>query len=418
MEAVIPPLEATIDTTYDIEGERGPGKFPAPASIDKARTLLGARLERLSALGDWFEIDLGDGKSVYLNGEQAVLTDTPPSTPITSKIVIHADDFLEILSGEMDARRAVFFTLMAVGGSMEAVMRMFNALTCAPRQPALTTDLPKPVSDRDRALDDLKQFGYCLVEGALTGTEVQTLRSRLVDQAQGEAAAGVANFEGHQGANQRVWNLINKGQCFEELLLNPIFEEFSTPILGRHAFCGSYQANIAGPGGKIQCLHYDQMLVNPKIVDRPLALQFAIYLDDVVEENGATRVIPGSHLGGREPYDQYSLDGTVPAEGPAGTVLIFDGRLFHGAGANGTTKPRHILFPWFLRYYMKSADTTAASLRPEVEARMSDRLKAVLGFRCTGGLGGANKPVEGQIAIKPTYRVGPIAADGRVKLDA
>lgn len=418
MEAVIPPLEVAIDTTYDIEGERGPGKFPPQESVDKATRLLGARLERLSALCEWFEIDLGDGKSLYLNGEQSVLTDTPPPAPIASKIVVHADDFLEILSGEMDPRRAVFFTLMAVGGSMEAVMRMFNAISCVERKPQLTEELPSPVADRNRAFDDLKRFGYCLVEGALTAAEVQTLRSRLVDQAQGEAAAGVANFEGHQGANQRVWNLINKGECFEELLLNPIFEEFTDPILGRHAICGSYQANIAGPGGKIQCLHYDQMLVNPKVTDRPLALQFAVYLDDVTEENGATRVIPGSHVGGREPDDQYSLDGTVPAEGPAGTVLIFDGRLFHGAGANATSKPRHILFPWFLRYYMRSADTNAASLRPEVEARMSDRLKAILGFRCTGGLGGVNKPVEGQITIKPTYNVGPLGADGRVKLNA
>ena len=60
-------------------------------------------------------------------------------------------------------------------------------------------------------------------------------------------------------------------------------------------------------------------------------------LDDFTADNGATRIVPGSHL--RRAGKPEAAE-AVPAEMPAGSVLLFSGRLYHGAGANTTGRPR------------------------------------------------------------------------------
>jgi ectoine hydroxylase-related dioxygenase (phytanoyl-CoA dioxygenase family) len=61
-------------------------------------------------------------------------------------------------------------------------------------------------------------------------------------------------------------------------------------------------------------------------------------LTDFTEANGATRVVPGSHLD--EDLKQFSLEDSLPAEMTAGSVLLYTGSLYHGAGANSTDRDR------------------------------------------------------------------------------
>ena len=76
-------------------------------------------------------------------------------------------------------------------------------------------------------------------------------------------------------------------------------------------------------------------------------------LDDFTEENGATRVVPGSHLWDGQPEQRKVYPGEVQATGTAGTVVVFDSRLFHAGGANRSAAPRRGLTVFFCRSWAK-----------------------------------------------------------------
>ena len=96
--------------------------------------------------------------------------------------------------------------------------------------------------------------------------------------------------------------------------------------------------------------------------------------------NGATRVVPGSHLLGHGP-DYGNLPETVPVTGPAGTVMVFDGRLWHQTGPNTTAgERRHGVLAYYCRPFMRQQENWFVSLKPEVLDRATPTLRHLLGW--------------------------------------
>src|SRR4051794_11856349 len=105
--------------------------------------------------------------------------------------------------------------------------------------------LPAPTRDFARAFEDLAQFGYAIIEDALDRAQTAALRERVVAQARGEVARGVAYHD--YKANQRVWMLVNKGRMFRDVTLHPLVDQFMGPLLGEDYLLSSFTANIARP---------------------------------------------------------------------------------------------------------------------------------------------------------------------------
>jgi ectoine hydroxylase-related dioxygenase (phytanoyl-CoA dioxygenase family) len=375
-------------------------------------------LSRLTFLTGWFCIEFGDGSQWFVNGAEGIIADAHPAMLSIAVIRISPAELVQIIEGKLDATARFVFGKFEIGGSVRAALLFCTALagkhTMLPNEDA--GELPKPTRSIRKAKQDLAEFGYCLVQEALPAAETKRLRDRLVEQAAGEAEAGVAHFEGSPGVggleglrqkpNQRVYNLINKGGVFEELLMNPLIDEFVLDSLGESAIISSYIANIAGPNGNHQHLHIDQIMIQPPIPHIMAGLNFMWFLDDVTERNGGTRIMPRSFNPGVAPLDPCTTEGTVPAEGPAGTALIFDSRLWHGTGANRTSAPRHVILLYVTRCFLRQQENFALSLRPEVENRLPDRVKVLLGFRCTDAMGGVEGPTEGQMVSRLVSPVG------------
>lgn len=74
--------------------------------------------------------------------------------------------------------------------------------------------------------------------------------------------------------------------------------------------------------------------------DVPVMLNMLIYLDDFTEANGATWVLPGSHLLKYKPTEDYFNKNAIQAVGQAGDILIFNSNLWHRAGANTNGRQR------------------------------------------------------------------------------
>ncbi|MGH6985480.1 MAG: phytanoyl-CoA dioxygenase family protein [Caulobacteraceae bacterium] len=264
-----------------------------------------------------------------------------------------------------------------------------------------------PTATLDQARDDLARVGYTVIEGALRAGELDALRARLAEQAAGEDAAGLGFHDG--GANQRVWMLINKGRVFRDLVLHPLALEIMSHLLGGDFLLSSLTANIARPGGKAMYLHTDQIYLGFWTAE-PMVANIAWMLDDFTEANGATRMIPASHLG---PHAVGPEAGeTIPVEGPAGSALVFDGRLVHGTGANlAASGERRALLAYYCRPFIRQQENFTLGLDPALRREADPELLRRVGFAIWRGLGRIESPREGALADEG-QRPGPLSAGG------
>ena len=189
----------------------------------------------------------------------------------------------------------------------------------------------------------------------------------------------MAFFDGGDGANQRVWNLPSKGAAFRDLLRHPVVRTLARHVLDGDYCLSSHTANIAGPGGAAMGLHSDQGYT-PRD-DRHAA-------DDERDvdarrlhrrERGhppRARLAPAA---GRAAAATRPVE-TVAGVGPAGTALVFDGRVWHGTGANTTAdehalRRAHVLLP--------AVDAAAGELHAVDPPRRAGRPPTTSSGRCS-----------------------------------
>lgn len=259
-----------------------------------------------------------------------------------------------------------------------------------------STDLPRPTTDLDRAAGDLDDWGYCMLADALSSEQLARVRTRLVEQAEAEAAAGLGRFDTGRfpdknegrGVNQRVNGLVNKGVEFHEIALHADVGRLLEHSLGPRYLMTSFSANITAPGCELQDLHTDQGYVTRPFPAYPIVTNVVWMLDDVDDVNGGTRVVPGSHLWDHslEEHDPADVR-TVGAVAAAGTAMIVEGRTWHQAGANRSDHRRHVLLNNFCRAWVRQQENPFLGLAPDVEASLSPGMRKLLGFKTWGTLG-------------------------------
>ncbi len=247
--------------------------------------------------------------------------------------------------------------------------------------PALTADL-------QQAMDDLSTYGLCLFEGALKPGEIDHLRDCVGEQATAERGLGEQAPPGAMATQQLLSNLVNKGQHYLDLVVREEVDELAGFLLGKDFLISSITAGIFhGPTSEAQQLHRDQGQV-PATADFPAACNMFWLLDDFTPERGSTWVIPGSH---RWPAE-YQIE--APARSfasqitaPAGTLFGFDGRIWHGYGANSEGHQRRHVAIFLCLPWMRQQENWGVTCLAEVLASASPKLKRRLGLRTYGTLG-------------------------------
>lgn len=106
-------------------------------------------------------------------------------------------------------------------------------------------------------------------------------------------------------------------------------------------------------------------------------------LDDFTPENGAPRLVPGSHRWGRlpqnemaNPYDPHPEE--IPITGRAGTVFVMNAHLWHGGTSNHTAVPRRAMHVYYTRGDKPQQQYQKRLLRPEVQARLGPTARKLL----------------------------------------
>jgi ectoine hydroxylase-related dioxygenase (phytanoyl-CoA dioxygenase family) len=270
-----------------------------------------------------------------------------------------------------------------------------------------TPSLPPIRTDLAAAQRDLDEYGLTRLADATTREEIDEARQRLIAQAAAEDALGISSRDdgranravGAALPNQRVWNLINKGEVFRRIAMNPTAHRLIRHLLGPEFLLFSITANIACKGGQAQNLHGDQVFA-PADTPYPLIANCQWMLTDISEENGATRVVPGSHLAERWPAEGEAV-ATAAATGPAGTIMVWDGRLWHGTGVNTTNNPRHALLAAYCSPFIRQQENYSLSLAPDVMQRCTPELLTLLGFRNWKSLGMVDGSAPGELGSRP-----------------
>jgi ectoine hydroxylase-related dioxygenase (phytanoyl-CoA dioxygenase family) len=116
-------------------------------------------------------------------------------------------------------------------------------------------------------------------------------------------------------------------------------------------------------------------------------------LSDFSESNGGTRIVPRSHLSGRQPDKARDKDvESIAATGPAGTAVLIDGRLWHGTGANIGNTPRWAALVTYCGPQYRPQENFTVGIDPAVLEGASDRLRTLLGLKVWYGYGRVENP--------------------------
>ncbi len=227
----------------------------------------------------------------------------------------------------------------------------------------------------------LDEQGFIVLEDCMGGDLLRELRERIrtLLDVEGERAGQEFRTEAHA---QRLANLVDKGEVFRRAIALPRVVECVRHVLGPDIKLSSLNARTPDPHGELpQPLHVD-MAALPD--ERGFWVCNTVWmLDDFTAENGATRVIPGSHRWGRRPQD--ALDdprAPHPEEvlvlGRAGSIAVMNSHVWHGGTVNRTSAPRLAMHAFYCRRDKPQQQYQKQLLRAEVQERLSPELRDLL----------------------------------------
>jgi ectoine hydroxylase-related dioxygenase (phytanoyl-CoA dioxygenase family) len=232
--------------------------------------------------------------------------------------------------------------------------------------------------DIDEIVREVEKNGVCVVPDFIPAQLLERIRAEVDRLNEKERREKVAFLES-EGANQRVFNLVNKGEVFEEIVQHPDVMAAMKKLLGGDFILSGFSSNTTGPGGEEMLLHSDSGYVPPPHPEYLLSANAVWMIDDFTEANGGTRYVPGSHKLRTNPDPQRTYE-TVPIPGKAGSVAFLHGYTWHKTGNNTSVDSRRrALFAYYVRPFLRVQENHIVSVREEVWHRASPTLRHLLG---------------------------------------
>ncbi|WP_375784893.1 phytanoyl-CoA dioxygenase family protein [Bradyrhizobium sp. Pha-3] len=250
-------------------------------------------------------------------------------------------------------------------------------------------------------LAELEAFGFTVIENVLSPEMVLKLRDATLRDYERRYNIKM-DLENERGENLKDWKLaaflLFKDPAFADVVLNQKSLALVTYFLGRGCILTGLTSHMKGMGGKGRALHADITGATPapfSPYDVIVGCQYL--LTDYNEEKGALAIVPGSHREARRPTPaESSLSGNdknpnaIAIEAPAGSVVIFLGKTWHGSYPRSVPGLRVDLSAHYVRPYIAQLEDYKHNVPPgfvERHGGRNSRMAQLLGLNNWYGYG-------------------------------
>lgn len=235
------------------------------------------------------------------------------------------------------------------------------------------------MTDQERRQLDVQ--GYVVLGVRMDDDLLNGLRRRILElfDEEGDRAGHEFKQEAHA---HRLSNLVDKGEVFRRAVALPLVLAYVRHVLGADMKLSSLNARSADPLTDVgQPLHVDMGAIPDE--KGYWVCNTVWMLDDFTPDNGATRMVPGSHTWGTRPQDVVE-DTMAPhpdeilLTGKAGSIAVMNAHMWHGGTANRTSAPRLAMHGFYCRRDKPQQQYQKQLLRPEVQAGLEGELRSLL----------------------------------------
>lgn len=223
----------------------------------------------------------------------------------------------------------------------------------------------------------LQTRGYSLLPNFLSETETAVLKAALLKAI--DAYQPTAGVERSFQDRYQIHDLLGQDICFARLLEDPRLQQLVAPILGQSWIMYAATSSSIPPKGTNYSsrLHVDSPRFQPGYV---FNLGLIWTLDEYTEQNGPLKVLPGSHHSSETPPETLFEKNCVKVLGPAGSLILFNARVFHRTGENHTYNWRHSMTMNACRSFMKQRMDWVRMLPDSVTGQLNEQARRLIGF--------------------------------------
>lgn len=253
----------------------------------------------------------------------------------------------------------------------------YGSVELAKKYPSTAGSQPQvPAEDVERCMEEIERDGYVIIENLISPELVAEIKEDLIPRFSYDS--GRNNFEGFK--TQRLYAFFEKSLICNPLVEHPLILGCLDRVFEPNYLLSQLQAINILPGEEQQPLHHDDLFYR---VPRPrpaLGAATIWAIDEFTQQNGATVVIPGSHLwDDRQPTedDRKNLE---PVVMPAGSVVLFLGTLWHAGGANRSDAARLCVSAQYCAPWCRTQENYSLSLSRETVKKCSEHIQRMLGY--------------------------------------
>ena len=243
---------------------------------------------------------------------------------------------------------------------------------------------------------ELDAFGFTILEPgrAAPVSFFGRLRDRVLDIAERRTGIkhdiekgthGQLDQQPAQKNQYLLYYLLYEDPVFQEAICNPYLIALQTYMLGRTCQISSVSSIIkwkddAGYGPTLG-LHGDTPVHNPTHVGKNTHTGNANWLlTDYTHEGGCLAFVPGSHRRVRQPAPGEGVDEAIPIEAPFGSLVVWNGNMWHGAFPRQTDGLRVNVTTYFMRDYLMPQEDYRSTVTQEILDRNPKRLATLVGL--------------------------------------
>lgn len=230
-----------------------------------------------------------------------------------------------------------------------------------------------------KALDEIEKEGYTVLEDAIHEDLLDELSEELLRIERDQKIKPSPNdFEGHQTV--RIYNLLAYGSSFSEVPIHPKLLPVVEGVLDDGCLISSISSISIGPGERPQPIHADDQVIALARPHAAIVCNSMWAITDFTEANGATRIVPRSHKDPSWPvYGSQKIE-SIPAEMKRGSILVWNGSLWHGGGANRTDERRVGIAMNYCAGFIRQQENQQLGVPRGVAANFPERLQRLIGY--------------------------------------